>query len=112
MATNPTTVNVVSDLCTYAKLPHKILDDIVKKLNLCIGSALYESKMSQNSAVVLNIGVGTLSIELATGQCKFMPSRDLKSIIKKCMDSGIDPLQIELEEAIREKLLNIYKNEV
>lgn len=105
------TVNIISDLSTLAKVPHKILDDIIKKEELCIGSALYEAKLGQEPAVVLNIGLGTLSIELATGQCKFIPSKDFKATIKKCLIDGVDPLQVALEDAIREKLLNIYKNE-
>lgn len=107
-----TTVNIINDLSTLTRVPYKILDDLNKKEALCIGSALYEAKLEQEEVVILNIGIGNLSIELNTGLCKFLPSRELKTIIKKCLTNGVDPLQIALEDSIREKLLNIYKAEV
>jgi hypothetical protein len=37
-------------------------------------------------------------------QCKFVPSRELKTTIKNCMSTEVDPLELALEEALVERL--------
>lgn len=99
--------NIINDTSTLTKVPLKILNEIVKKEALCIGSAVHEALLTNEEIAVLNIGIGTLSIELSTKQCKFLPSKELKTIIKKSIDNKIDPVEFELEQAIIDKLLRI-----
>ena len=35
--------NVINDLSSYTKIPNKILQELVHKLNLCIGSAIHDA---------------------------------------------------------------------
>lgn len=106
-----TQINILSDLSTYSKIPAKILTEIARKECLCIGSAINDALIQKEDAIVLNIGIGTLSIELATKACKFVPSKELKAIIKQSIDEKVDPVELELEQEIIDKLLNIC-NEV
>ena len=99
--------NLVTDLSTLSKIPNKILNEIVHKLNLCIGSIIYEAKQAGEHAVVINIGLGTLSIDLVDMNCKFVPSKDLKQSIKDSLNAKIDPLELELENTLAEKLVSI-----
>jgi len=99
--------NIISDVSSITKIPNKILNEIIYRENLCIGSAIHDAILAGDDAVVLNVGIGTLSVELATKQCKFIPSKELKNTIKKSIDNRIDPLEIELEQAIIDKLLKI-----
>lgn len=99
--------NLVTDLSTLSKIPNKILNEIVHKLNLCIGSIIYEAKQAGEHAVVINIGLGTLSIDLVDMNCKFVPSKDLKQSIKDSLNAKIDPLELELENELAEKLVSI-----
>lgn len=99
--------NIIADLGTATKIPNKILVELIKRENLCIGSAIHDALLEQNDVAVLNIGIGTLSVDLATRQCKFAPSRDLRSAIKKSLEDKVDPLMFELDQAIVNKLLTI-----
>lgn len=108
MATQP---NIITDVSTATRVPAKILDQLVNKTNLCIGSAIHDALIANEQSVVLNIGIGTLSIDLVDMQCKFIPSKELKATIKKCIVDKVDPIELELEETFAQKLISIY-NEV
>lgn len=99
--------NIVSNLCTLTRIPNKVMSEVISKEALCIGSAVHDAMLSKEEAVVLNIGIGTLSIELATGQCKFLPSRELKSAIRRSLEDKVDPVEFELEQAIIDKLMHV-----
>ena len=103
--------NIITDLSTATRVPGKIFEQLIEKENLCIGSAIHEALLQNETAIVLNIGIGSLSISLTDMQCKFIPSKDLKATIKQCKESGIDPLSLELEETFVQKLLSLYQGE-
>lgn len=96
--------NIITDLSTLTRIPNKTLTELSYKTNLCIGSIIAEAKAKGEQAVIINIGIGTLSIDLIDMQCKFVPSRELKATIKTCMAEPIDPLDMALEQALIEKL--------
>jgi len=100
-------VNVINDLGALLKVPNKVLNYIIDKENLCIGSAVHDAMLAKEEAVILNIGIGTLSVELTTMQCKFVPSKDLKENIKTCITEGVDPLEKQIEKALVDKLLKV-----
>jgi hypothetical protein len=99
--------NIVSDLGVLTKIPNKILNELVHKENLCIGSAIHDAILADEDIAVLNIGIGTLSIELNSHECKFIPSKDLKSVIKNTIENKIDPVEYSLQQEIIDKLLLI-----
>jgi len=99
--------NVINDLSSYTKIPNKILTELVHKLNLCIGSAIHDAIINKESAVVINVGIGSLSVNLTDMQCKFIPSKDLKTCIKNGIESKVDPVEFALEQAVVDKLLAI-----
>lgn len=101
MANQP---NIITDISTLTHIPNKTLNELSHKITLCIGSIIAEAKQKGESAVIINIGIGTLSVDLVSMQCKFVPSRELKATIKSCMTTNIDPLELVLEEALAEKL--------
>ena len=103
--------NIVNDISTLTKIPNKTLNELVHKINLCIGSIIADAKNNGEQAVIINIGIGTLSIDLINMQSKFVPSKDLKTTIKLGVTSGIDPLECVLEQTLAEKLIN-FCNEV
>jgi len=98
-------LNVVNDVGTLLKIPNKALEELIDKLNLCIGSIIYDAKMQKEENVVINIGIGALSVNLADMQCKFLPSKSLKTAIKRSLTSTIDPLELVIEEAVAQKLI-------
>ena len=73
--------NIIADIGTWTKIPNKILTELVRKAEVCIGSALYDVKQTKEPVAVLQIGIGTLSVNMEDMQCKFIPSKELKTII-------------------------------
>lgn len=103
----PSQINIVSDLTTLLKIPTKVSTELVDKTCLCIGSAISEAKRNGAEQLTVNIGIGTLSVNLIDMQCKFVPGKQLKSAIKTALLDNIDPLELVLEEAFANKLLAI-----
>lgn len=104
MAAQP---NVISDISTLTRVPNKILTELAHKTNLCIGNIISEAKEAGEQTVIINIGIGTLSVDLIDMQCKFVPSKELRAIIKSSLYSRKDPLELELEKVLAEKLISI-----
>jgi hypothetical protein len=104
MATQP---NVISDISTLTRVPNKVLTELTHKATLCIGNIISEAKEAGEQTVIINIGIGALSVDLIELQCKFVPSKELKSTIKCSLQSKKDPLELELEQALIDKLLTI-----
>lgn len=99
--------NIVSDVGTLLKIPAKITTELTNKACLCIGSAISEAKNAGETQITLNIGIGTLSINLIDMQCKFVPDKILKSAIKTALNSPKNPVELVLEQAFIDKLLAI-----
>ena len=99
--------NIINDISTLTRVPNKVLTELVSKINLCIGSIISEAKEAGEQTVIINIGIGTLSVDLIDMQCKFVPSKDLRATIKNSLSSTKDPLELVLEQALADKLLAI-----
>lgn len=104
--------NIVNDLSAYTRIPAKILNDLVEKGNLCIGSAIHDGLQEKADAIVINIGCGNLSVNLGTMECKFVPSKELRAVIKASIANKADPVEITVEDALVNKLLSIYEEEM
>lgn len=99
--------NIISDISTLTRVPNKVLTELAHKANLCIGNIISEAKEVGEQTVIINIGIGTLSVDLIDMQCKFVPSKELKATIKYSLQSKKDLLELELEQALIDKLLTI-----
>lgn len=104
MATQP---NIISDISTLTRVPNKVLAELTHKANLCIGNIISEAKEAGEQTVIINIGIGTLSVDLIDMQCKFVPSKELKSTIKASLQGEKDLLELELEQTLIDRLLII-----
>lgn len=105
--TTHTQADIIKDLSTLLKIQNKALNVLVNKECLCIGSAIHDAILENQEAVILDIGIGTLSVDLKEMQCKFLPSKDLKTVIKKSIESKVDPLEQEIEATLIKKLQDI-----
>lgn len=104
--------NLVTDVGTLLKLPNKVTTELVHKANLCIGSIINDAKLAGEQTIIINIGIGTLSIDLVDMQCKFVPSKDLKTAIKNSLNSNIDPLELALEQTLVDRLLAVFEEAI
>lgn len=104
--------NIITDLSILLGLPVNVLKQLVDKIDLCIGDIITHAKNNKDQIVVINIGIGNLSINLAEMQCKFIPSKKLKATIKDCLEENIDPLELQLEDEFRDKLIKLFEKEI
>lgn len=102
-----TQVSIPNDISTLMKIPTKVSTELVDKSCLCISSAISDAKRRGESQVVINIGIGALSVNLLDMQCKFVPGKNLKTAIKNAIASEANPLELVLEQTFTDKLLAI-----
>jgi hypothetical protein len=102
-----TQTNLISDVGTLLRIPTKVTTELTEKACLCIGSAISEAKRRGDKQVVVNIGIGALSVNLLDMECKFVPGKNLKAAIKHALNNETDPLELMLEQAFADKLLAI-----
>lgn len=100
-------VNIINDVGTLLRIPTKVTTELTDKACLCISSVISEAKRRGETQVSVNIGIGTLSVNLVDMQCKFVPGKNLKTAIKTTLSSQQDPLELALEQAFADKLLAI-----
>lgn len=100
-------INIPNDVGTLLRLPNKVTAELSDKACLCIGSAICAAKAAGESQTAVNIGIGQLCVNLTDMQCKFVPNTNLKNAIKTALTDGINPLELQLEQAFTEKLLAI-----
>jgi hypothetical protein len=98
-------INIINDVGTILKIPTKVSNELTEKACLCIGNAISEAKHSGETQVAVSIGIGTLSVNLIDMQCKFIPSKNLKTAIKDALATEENPLEVALEKAFAEKLI-------
>lgn len=99
--------NIIADVNNLLRLPTKVSNELVSKMCLCIGSAISDAKAKEEAQTTVSIGIGNLSVNLVDMQCKFIPGKELKTAIKKALDSPIDPLELVLEQTFIDKLLTM-----
>ena len=99
--------NIINDLSSYTKVPVKVFKELIVDMDLCIGSAIHDAILQKEEAAVLDIGIGTLSVDLIGMQCKFIPSKNLKKKKKKSISEKIDPIEKTVEQELINKLLAI-----
>ena len=100
-------INIMTDIGTLLRLPAKVTSELTDKACLCIGSAISDAKTRGETQLTVNIGIGTLSVNLIDMQCKFVPGKNLKDSIKQALSSQRDPLELQLEQTFADKLLAI-----
>lgn len=104
--------NVINDLGALTKIPSKAINTLMNKMSLCIGSEIHDALLNKEEILQLNIGIGILCVNLSDMQCKFLPGKDLKTIIKRSLTEKIDPVEFELEQTLIAKLSNICDEEI
>lgn len=100
-------INIISDIGTLLRIPTKITSELADKACLCIGTAICDAKNRGETQTTLNIGIGSLSIDLVDMQCKFIPGKNLKAAIKQAQTAPYDPLELMLEKTLADKLIAI-----
>lgn len=100
-------INIVNDVGTLLRVPTKVTSELTDKSCLCIASIISDAKQKGETQITVSIGIGSLSINLVSMECKFVPGKALKTAIKNALSTQTDPLELALEQAFADKLLAI-----
>lgn len=104
--------NLIGDLSKAYNVDEEILAKIFEGMSRCIGEAVYESRLVNETETDIDMGFATLVVSLVNGRLRisFIPKDSLIDDLKS-INEGKDPkFRIRLERALRENLIDTFKN--
>jgi len=106
--------HILSDISTLTRVPNKIMDYLSDMAVICITSAIADARLQQQDKLLLNIGIGTLAIDLISMEVKFVPSKELKKNIRAVVsgEETEDPVITYIDDEMVKKLCNICEEAV
>ena len=106
--------HILSDISTLTRVPNKIMDYLSDIAVICITSAIADARLQQQDKLLLNIGIGTLAIDLISMEVKFVPSKELKKNIRAVVsgEETEDPVITYIDDEMVKKLCNICEEAV
>jgi hypothetical protein len=103
--------NIIKDTAVLTTVPEKAIKKIIEKMIYSINEAVVEARLTGEKIVELDIGLGTLLINLEddTIRYKFIPGEKLEESVKNSFINQQNLLEDALDASIVDKLTNIYK---
>lgn len=104
--------NVIKDIAKLTTIPEFNLIKLSNLCSKCISHDVVESIKNNEDVCTIDIGIGSLLIDISSTDLhfKFIPSSQLQLTILKSINSSESELVIEVEELLKDKIINTYKN--
>ena len=104
-------VNILKDISTLTTIPYATLTKLSDVLELCICHAVEESILKNGEVTSINVGIGTLNIKATEEEIKykFIPSSKFEEHVKQTVITKESPLVAKVEERLKDKVMNVYK---
>lgn len=106
--------NTIKDLSDITSIPYTLLCKLVNNLEDIICHDVKESlqESGTNSITEVNIGIGKLFIYITEEEVtyRFIPSFSFENKLVNMINNNEDPMITELEESLKEKIVNRYKD--
>ena len=104
-------VNIIKDISTLTTIPYATLTKLIDVLELCICHAVEESILKNGEVTSINVGIGTLNIKATEDEIKykFIPSTKFEESVKQTALTRESPLINKVEEKLKDKVMNVYK---
>lgn len=105
-------VDLIKDIATLTTIPENSLEKLAEKAVFCISSGVEETILKQESIVEVDLGFGTLNIELKTDtvRYKFIPNEKLENAIIDTVVNKRNLLQDKLEKTLVDRVVGTYKD--
>lgn len=102
---------ISTDIAKLTGLSINCINSILTIEQDCICYAVQESLLSKKKYADIDIGIGLLTIYVEDDsiQYKFIPSHSLEEDILSTVNSGEAPMIHRLEDNLKNKILNAYK---
>lgn len=106
-----TTVDALSDLSTLTFIPKASLDKLMNQIPYIICQSLLESKLNNDNHVIANLGFGQLELVYTDDELlyKFIPNKKTETMFINTLISGESPLETKIEDGVRHRIMNVYK---
>lgn len=103
---------LTKELETITTIPEQQLLKLVEKTMFCVCQDVKESILAKEPTTEIDVGVGTLTIQVANGEVKyrFVPSAKLNDAIIKTIKEGNSPLTLVAETNLKDRIINVYKD--
>lgn len=103
--------SLIEDLATITTIPVASLQKLTTKAQYCICNDMVENKLKNENLTEINIGIGTLQINVADNkmQYRFIPNDKFEKALKESWIDGKCTLKDELDRSLIFKILNTYK---
>ena len=104
--------DLIEDLSKLTTINELSLNRVFDKVQWCICDYIEAAVTSGVNTVDINIGFGTLTINIDNDSIKyrFKPNKKLETAIIGTMLDDKNPLKFELENNLVQKITNIYKD--
>ena len=104
--------DILDDMCKLTTIPYSAMKKLANKAKLCICHAIEESLSDGNTVAKLYIGIGNLYIKVEDNSVKykFVPSSDFEDAIVKTITTGKSPLISTVEDALKQRVMSVYKD--
>lgn len=104
--------NMLNDLSNLTTISEKTLSKLSEKGMYCICDCIQEALLNGDNTVQIDIGLGLIQIKIEdkTVLYRFIPSNTLEQKINETIDTGHNPLQLIVEQALIDRMTNTYKD--
>ena len=112
MENNVTPYSMSDDLALLTTIPKKNFDSIFDYETYIICHNMSEQLNDKNKICTIDIGIGTLYIKPSKDEIKykFVPNQKLDTYVKNTLLTGESALTVTVEEAVKNRILNTYKD--
>ena len=104
--------DIIDNISTLTSINRKALDKLSNVTIYCINDAVEESRIQGEDITKVDIGIGQLWIKLEGDQVKFrfIPSAKLEESIVDTIVHKSNILEIVIENSLKDKVTNTYKD--
>lgn len=104
---------LIDDLANLSDVSENILRKFVPLINYSVAHAVHEADCEQcdDTVAEIDLEIGELQIRICSDTVKyrFIPSKELDSMICSTVRSGVSPLVTKLNNNLQEKIDKSYK---
>ena len=103
--------DLIKDISVLTDVSENTLNKFLPLCNYCIGHSVHESQCTHSDISEIDLGFGELHIKVESDSIKykFIPSKELETMLVKTVTQHTSPIILKLESNLQEKIDRTYK---
>lgn len=104
-------IDGLSDLSSLTLIPKASIEKLAAQLPYIICQGLLESKIKNDPYVSVDIGFGQINLTYNNNELlyKFIPNVKAENMFVDTLVNDKSPLETQIEEGVRHRIMNVYK---